>query len=384
MDRLSHVIIFTGDVAGVRRFYESLGLKAGAESPYYVEFDTAAATLGIRMEPDAAKRGVVLQFATDDIEARAGELADRGVACDPIGEFPWGRSTAFADPEENRYTLWEPAERFAAGSGLALSAAINCRDMDAMRRFYLDQLGLAASIDSAWWVGLATGDAGLGLHPRTDRPGAESHHGRAITIGLSVPGLVSWHKQAVGRGVLFTAPPGDRGYGVFADAVDPDGNQVSLRDVPVTVAASLEADETLEEKLAEPFEDDATPQRAAIRKPVRKGAKATSRVATKPAYHSGKRVVKRRRPSKPLEKVASPRGTGPAGTRKKPKRKHDPKRARVKPALGRREKAERRTFKSQKQQVASASKSKPVKRASRPRPAKRTAPKRVAAKSGRR
>jgi hypothetical protein len=184
--------------------------------------------------------------------------------------------------------------------------------------------------------------------------------------------------------VLFTAPPGDRGYGVFADAVDPDGNPVTLRDVPVTVAVSLEAGETLEEKLAEPFEDDGAPKRTAIRKSVRKGAKATSRVAAKPAYRSGTRAVKRRRPSTPLEKVASPRGTGPAGTRKKPKRKHDPKRARVKPALGRREKAERRTFKSQKQQVANTSKSKPVKRASRPRPAKRTAPKRMAAKSGRR
>jgi len=69
--------------------------------------------------------------------------------------------------------------------------------------------------------------------------------------------------------------------------------------------------------------------------------------------------------------VASPRGTGPAGTRVKPKRKHDSKRARAKPAIGRLRKAERKTFKSQKQAIAGASKRKPVKRASRARVAKR-------------
>jgi len=182
-----------------------------------------------------------------------------------------------------------------------------------------------------------------------------------------VPDLYAWHEEAVARGVVFTVPPGDRGYGTYADAVDPDGNPVMLRDVPETP----ETGETLEERLAESYEDDAAPRRAAIRKPIRKGAKATSRVASRPQYRGAKPAQKRRRVTKPVARVVSPRGTGPAGTRIKPKRKHDPKRARTKPATGRRQKAERRTFKSQKQAIAGASRRKPVKRASRARTAKR-------------
>jgi len=364
MDRLSHIIIFTGDVPAMQRFYESLGLTARAQSPYYAEFDTAAATLGVRATPDASQRGVLLQFATDDIGARVEELANRGLACEPIAENPWGRTTSCADPEGNHLSVWEPVQRFEAGSGLALSAAINCRDMAAMKAFYRDALGFATVMDSAWWVQLSAGDTGLGLHPRMERPGPETHHGHPITIGLAVPDLGAWHEEAAARGVTFTAPPSDRGYGTFADAVDPDGNPVTLRDVPEETA------ETLEEQLAEPYEDEAAPRRAAIRKPIRKGVKATSRVVTRPQYRT-KSSTPRRRASRPLARVASPRGTGPAGTRKKPKRKHDPKRARTKPATGRRQKAERRTFKSQKQAIAGASRRKPVKRASRARTKKR-------------
>ena len=363
MDRLSHIIIFTGDVPGMQRFYESLGLTARVQSPHYAEFDTAGATLGVRATPDTSQRGVLLQFATDDIEARAAELASRGVACEPIADNPWGRTTSCADLEGNRLSLWKPAQRFEAGSGLTLSAAINCRDMAAMKAFYRDALGFATGLDSEWWVQLSVGDAGLGLHPRVE----QTHHARPITIGLWVPDLRGWHEDAVARGFAFTVPPGDRGFGTYADAADPDGNPVMLRDVPETP----ETPGTLEEQLAEPYEDDAAPRRAAIRKPVRKGVKATSRVATRPAYRTAKPAKPRRRATKSAARVVSPRGTGPAGTRKKPKRKHDPKRARTKPATGRRQKAERRTFKSQKQAIAGASRRKPVKRASRARTKKR-------------
>lgn len=363
MDRFSHILIFTGDLPAMQRFYETLGLTARVQSPYYAEFDTGGATLGVRATPDPGQRGVRLQFATDDLEARVGELADRDVACEPIADNPWGRTTSCADPEGNRLGLWEPAQRFEAGSGLALSAVINCRDMAGMKVFYRDRLGFATPMDSAWWVQLSAGVAGLGLHPRSEG----THHACPITIGLAVPDLRGWHEEAVARGVAFTAPPNDGGFGTFADAMDPDGNPVMLRDVP----EMPESGETLEERLAESYEDDAAPRRAAIRKPIRKRAKATSRVATRPQYRTAKPAKKRRRVTKSVARVVSPRGTGPAGTRMKPKRKRDPKRARTKPATGRRQKAERRTFKSQKQAIAGASRRKPVKRASRARTAKR-------------
>lgn len=379
MDRLTHVVIFTGDMAGQRRFYEEgVGLVVRRDSPEWVEFDTLGATLALHAMTDPARHGVQLRFATDDLDARVQELSGRGVAVDPSGieRHPWGSLATLGDPEGNPLMLMQLAYPHGAGAGPALSVAINCRDMEGQKRFYRDTLGLAATLESAWWVQLAAGNAGLGLHPSAAGAGGEGHHGRAITIGLAVPELAPWYEESVARGVAFTGPPSDRGYGTFADAADADGN-------PVTFRESAEP-ETLEEQLAEPFEDEAAPARTGMRKPVRKRAKATSRVVTRPSYRAAKPARKRVKAAAPTAaaapatarraaRVTSPRGTGPAGTRVKPKRKHDPKRARTKPATGRRKKAERRTFKSKKQAIAGASRRKPVKRASRARTKKRVA-----------
>lgn len=368
MDRLGYVILFTGDIAGMRRFYEDgIGLAAREHSAEWVEFDTAGATLALAAMADPARRGVELRFLTGDIEARVAELSSRGAAFDPPGVelLPWGRIARLRDPEGNPLSLWQPASPPSPGAALTLSAAINCRDLESQKRYYRDTLGLATSVDSAWWVQLSVGAAGLGLHPRVPGAGAEGHHGRSTTIGFSVPELAAWHAERAAGGLRFTAPPTDRGFGTYADAMDPDGNPVTFREVSEP--------ETLEEQLAEPFEDEAAPRRTGMRKPVSKRAKATSRVATRPRYRAAKPATRPARAARAAAPVASARGTGPAGTRVKPKRKHDPKRARTKPATGRRKKAERRTFKSKKQAVAGASRSKPVKRASRARVKKRVA-----------
>jgi predicted enzyme related to lactoylglutathione lyase len=370
MDRLMYVIIFTGDVPGMKQFYESaVGLVARQHSPEWVELDTAGATLVLSPSPKPKRHGIELRFATQDLDARARALAARGVSLDPPGirNLPWGRIASLSDPERNPLTLWQPMAPYVPGTGPVLSAVVNSWDMEATKEFYASALGFPVVIDSAWWVQLSVGEAGMGLHPRVPGRGSEEHHAAPITIGLAVPGLLAWYEEALARGLEFKAPPGNRGFGLFADAADPDGNPITFRDLPV----ADEPPESLEERLAEPFEDDGTPRRVAIRKSVKKGVAATSRLMVKPKYRSAKPATARRRPSKPVQRVASPRGTGPAGARQKPKRKHDPKRARAKPAIGRLRKAERRTFKSQKQAVAGVSKRKPVKRASRPRATKR-------------
>lgn len=357
MDRLSHVILFTSDVAGMRRFYEkSVGLAIRQASPEWVEFDTGGAILALQAMPDAAKRGVQLRFATHAIDARVRWLADRGVRVDPPGieSFSWGRLARLWDPEGNHLMLFQPVQPNVPGRGPGLTVVINCADMAKLKAFYQGVLGFRASIDSPWWVQLSVGEAGMGLHPRVERPAAEQHHARAITVGLGIPDLDTWYEDARERGLAFTAPPTDRGFGTFADAVDPDGNEISFRDVPEP--------ETLEERLAEPFEDEAVPHRAAIRKPVKKRVTAGSRLTLKPA-HQAKRVARRARPAKAAARVVSPRGTGPAGARQQPKRKHDPKRARAKPAIGRLRKAERRTLERKKVAVATTGKTRPVKRA---------------------
>ena len=366
MDRLSHVIIFTGDLARLKSYYESVGLTVREGSAEWVAFDTAGATLALHAMADPGRRGIQIRLATDDIEARVRELSGRGVRFDPPGieTLPWGRLAYLWDPEGRHVTLWQPAGPTPHGKGPSLSVVLNCRDMAAAKAYYRDALGFAATVDSPWWVELAVGAAGLGLHPRVERPGAEAHHARGITIGLAVPDLADWYEEALARGAEFAGPPTDRGFGTFVDTVDPDGNQVTIRDVPESGS--------LEEELAEPFEDDGAPRRDAMRKPVKKRATAGSRLAIKPERQAKRPASRKGRPARPAKRVAAPRGTGPAGARKKPKRTGDPKRARTKPAIGRLRKAERRVFKSKKRAVATASKSKPVKRASRPRTAKRT------------
>jgi catechol 2,3-dioxygenase-like lactoylglutathione lyase family enzyme len=364
MDRLTHVVIATGEVEGLKRYYELAGLTVRNESPQWVEFDTSGATLALAHDPE--HRGIHLRFLTEDVDTRARELEERDVRLDEPGvqRFGWGAMATFADPEGRPITTFQPTYPMGpGGSGPLLTAVLNCRDMAGMKAFYRDTLGFPATVDSPWWVELSAGPGGLALHPRIDS-GADGHHANDVTLGLAIPDLEEWYEEAKERGFPFSGPPHDRGFGLFADASDPDGNSITFRNMPMG--------ESLEEELAEPFEDEVTPQRSAFRKPVRKGVKATSRVATRPEYHETRRPARASRSAKSLAQVASPRGTGPAGTRQKPKVKHDPKRARTKPAIGRLRKAERRTLESKKVAVAGASKSKPVKRASRPRVAKRT------------
>ena len=104
MDRLSEVIIFTGDLAGMKRYYESLGLAIPQDSPQWVAFDTAGATLGLRPVTDPAEAGIELRFATAELDARVAGLGARGVTLAPpgIARYPWGRFASLQDPEGRR------------------------------------------------------------------------------------------------------------------------------------------------------------------------------------------------------------------------------------------------------------------------------------------
>jgi hypothetical protein len=92
-------------------------------------------------------------------------------------------------------------------------------------------------------------------------------------------------------------------------------------------------------------------------------------VAAKPGRKVVRAAAKRVAKAKPrvseakLKRVASERGTGPAGARVKPKKLRDLKRAKTKPAIGRLKKAKDKVMKTKKQSTAQQSRSKPVKRA---------------------
>src|SRR5881628_1033720 len=417
MTRLRFVIAFTSDVEQMKRFYRDLvGLRIASESPFFVEFESDGAALSLLAVRPGQKREIELCFETPDVERDTAALRGRGVDfLDEIRQQEFGKVVHFRDPEGSLLSLLEPTAASAVASarretvavglasgparglagreaatslateegfgpggfgrpgdrhdagragakaavslaaGPSLSTAIvNCRDLATARAFYRDRVGLHVKMDSPWWVELDAGSTKFALHPWVDRPEAEMHHGQPVTLGFAIDDLRSWADGARERGVVFLNAPIDEGFGLTAEATDPEGNVIVFRE-PAEGPA-------VEDELAEAFEHE-DPHQVPIRKTVKKGVKAVSRVVLKPVYkngESGRKTAKKR--ASPKKAVHSTRGAGPAGTRLKPKRAADPKRARNRPAVGRLKKAERRTLSRKKSAVAGASKAKPLKR----------------------
>jgi predicted enzyme related to lactoylglutathione lyase len=380
VERLRYVIALTPDMETMKSFYrDALGLPATSDSPGFVGFDSEPDGPGlglVAVGPDQP-REVELCFQVRDIETTFGALRGRGVKfLDEIRDQAFGRIVHLRDPEGNLVSLLQPASAGVAGgdggqrggaavavqSSLRLGIAIvNGHDIATMKGFYRDRLGLHLKTDSPWWVEFEAGATRIALHPRVAGDGPDAAPRQGITIGFHVDDLITWADEARERGIHFSTAPSDEGFGLTADATDPEGYELTFREP--------ESPKTIEEELAEAFEDDATPQHVAIRKAVTKNARAVSFVALKPDYKTPDARKKatpaapRKKPRSDTQTVRSARGTGPAGTRMKPKRATDPKRARTRPATGRLKKAERRTLTSRKTAVATASKGKPVKRA---------------------
>jgi predicted enzyme related to lactoylglutathione lyase len=413
MNRLLFVMPFTSDIEDMKKFYrDAVGLTVLNESPFFVQFEsrgegTSFALLAVRPQQE---KETELCFESQDLEADIRKLRERGVEfTDEARTEAFGQVIHLRDPEGNLISLLEPSrEEDAANAsthstkepereaGTALAATgshssptalatavepprfstaiVNALDMAALKTFYRDRLGLRLEIESPGWVSFHVGGAVLALHPRIERPEREGHHGRNVTLGFSVADLMGWADEARERGLHFTSAPAEEDWGTYADAVDPDGNDITFRQPPAELA--------LEEKLAEEFGDDETPHQTAIRKSVKKGAKAVSRVAVRPEYKGDGAPRKPARETAKKPASRSTRGAGPAGSRLKPKRATDPKRARNRPAIGRLKKAELRTSTRKKSAVAGASKSKPVKHASAGT-SKRKPSKRAAAARGR-
>ena len=216
-------------------------------------------------------------------------------------------------------------------------------------------MGFNVITENTHWVEFDTGETRLAVH---HRPAGEDHPRHAeqpVAVVFGSDDLTVWCERMRGRGLHFITAPVMEEFGVYAEAADPDGRVVVFHEPPPP--------ETIEEGLAEAYEDDGTPRRVAMRKSVKKASATVSMMVSKPTYKK-KSVHPRRRPSATTTSVASVRGGGQERARLKPKRTADEKKAKTKPAIGRDRKAELRTIASQRTEVARTSKSRPVKRAS--------------------
>ena len=377
MRRLLHLVTFTADLEQSKQFYrDGLGLEATADTPFMVNFSTDGVGLILLALSEQQKREVELCFESPQIEETVDRLRGRGVEfLNELKHLAFGSVIHFRDPEGNLLSLLRPveddeqpglagaangrdhagadesSEPAGAGRPRLATAIVNARDITSVRAFYRDMLGLRTTIDSPWWVQFDAGNVALALHPRTRRPEVEQHHTQPVSFGFVVPDLDEWVEQARGRGVHFLSAPTDTGFGLQVEAMDPDGNAIVIRE-PM-------AEATLEELLAEEFEDDDVPHQAAIRRPLRKGVHAVSRVALRPDY-------KPQRSNGSAKKSATARqnGSAPPAEGHLSERKSNGESSRTRPATGRQQKATARTLEEKKRAVAQVSRSKPVKRAS--------------------
>jgi len=357
MSRLIYAIAFTRNFDSMRKFYEEgVGLRIRHEEPKWVEFDTGGAALALHEMPDESRQGMMLRFETADLDAERRALEGRGVRVEAAIGFSKGRVADIWDPEDNLLSIFEPQSPVPAGGGPAIERVIlNVRDFGRAASFYRGPMRFRVAEEAPHWVEFDTGETRLAVHHRPNGEDHPRHAEQPIALVFATGDLTEWCEAMRRRGLHFVTAPVMEEFGVYAEAADPDGRIVVFREPPPPAS--------LEEELAEAFEDDAAPQRAAMRKPLKKGSATVSMMTLKPAYKN-KEAPKRRRPSATTTSVASVRGAGPERARLRPKRTADEKKARTKPAIGRLKKAELRTIASHKTAVARASKRRPVKRAS--------------------
>jgi catechol 2,3-dioxygenase-like lactoylglutathione lyase family enzyme len=367
MSSLREVIIFTPNLGSMREFYEDgIGLAVVPADANRTRFDTAGAALVLQALPggqETQEREIELAFETAAIEADVQRLRARGIDVGEIRSESSTRRVQFRDHEGNLLSLRQGgAAGDGGGSGRPAVATVivNCRELLAAVIFYRDRLGLKVAYEAPHWVELEAGDTRLALHTRPSGMDHPLHAAQRVAWCLETGDLDTWVDEMRARGLHFATAPIEEDFGLYAEALDPDGNVVVFREPRPAPS--------IEEELAEAFESDEVPHVVAIRKPVLKAEKAVSRVVHKPEYHEP-RVVRLKPEARPAAlperkpAVASVRGGGPARTRQKPKTSSDERRVKAKPALGRSKKAAQKAATRQKSATAEAGKSKPVKRA---------------------
>jgi len=358
MRRLVQIILFTPDVEASRKFYEEgIGLYPVYAGPNWTSYRTSGVTLALHPLGDLHRREIELTFDSPDVQAEVERFRAWGLRpVSEIQEQPYGTTAQFRDPEGNLVALRAGGDRPSESGPVIGTIVVNVQDLDQAVAFYRDRLGLATSYVSPHWVEFEAGGVRLAVHRRPAGLSHPLHAGQRVAFCLETLDLEAWVSEIGARDVAFATAPTEQDFGLFAEALDPDGNVVVFRETAPP--------ETFEDELAVPFDQDVPTHQVAMRKPVKKGSKAISRLVVRPEYHGVKQTARRKSLSATTRAVSSTRGAGPDHTRLKPKRTGDEKKARSKPATGRLRKAERITETRKRSARATASKGRPVKGAS--------------------
>ncbi len=110
--RLGFAVLHTRDVAGMKAFYQGLGLKVRADNGMWVEFETGPATLALHeaSENEATQNaGVFLEV--EDVDALYRRLKERGLSVPEPRDQDFGfRTFTLRDPQGNLVEFGEPMQ----------------------------------------------------------------------------------------------------------------------------------------------------------------------------------------------------------------------------------------------------------------------------------
>jgi catechol 2,3-dioxygenase-like lactoylglutathione lyase family enzyme len=282
---LTHVIVFTGDVAGLRGFYEkTAGLEVSREGLGWVELRVGGCALWLHALGPRHRHEIAIALRIADLEAAITALRAGGADVGERDNDPlFGRVAWVRDPDGRLVDLHGSSAAGEAGPAVAaLDLVLGCPDLAATRAFYCDRLRLPARVDEPEEVVLDTGAAALELRPA----GAGAPRGPgSTTLAFTGAGNATAYARALARrGLELGRGARDRGRSVDAGrAADPDGNPLLFRG---RVAAPARA-------AAKPRARGGARSRPAAKPRTRGGAR--SRPAAKPRARPAARPRARKR-----------------------------------------------------------------------------------------
>jgi predicted enzyme related to lactoylglutathione lyase len=107
------------------------------------------------------------------------------------------------------------------------SVAVVVKDSTAAKKWWVEKLGFEIRDDQGHWITVAPkGSAGPALHLCKSTRHEEGNTG----ILFHVDDLNKSYEELSKKGVRFTHPPKDEGWGPFAMFADPDGNEFWLEE----------------------------------------------------------------------------------------------------------------------------------------------------------